>query len=57
MRIELGWKSQSLPRETMMEANRAEMEITEIAKRDNGEANRTKMEITETAKRDNEGGE
>jgi hypothetical protein len=30
------WKSQRLPRETMMEANRTEMEIKEIAKRDNG---------------------
>jgi hypothetical protein len=29
------WKSQRLPRETMKEANRTEMEVTEIAKRDN----------------------
>jgi hypothetical protein len=29
------WKSRRLPRETMMEVNRTEMEITETAKRDN----------------------
>jgi hypothetical protein len=33
--VELRWKTQRLPRETMMEANRTEMEIAEIAKRDN----------------------
>ncbi len=35
------WKSQRLPREKIMEANRIEMEIIEIAKRDNegGEEN------------------
>ncbi len=33
--IVLRWKSQRLPRETMMEGNRTKMEITEIAKREN----------------------
>jgi hypothetical protein len=34
-RIELRWKSQRLPREKMKEENRTEMEVTEIAKREN----------------------
>jgi hypothetical protein len=35
--VELRCKSQRLPREKMMEANRTGMEITEIAKKDNDE--------------------